>query len=119
MKYQRGDVVPIKVIGEGPIKVDGSTAHVERDCGNVLLVYVNLVSKYAELIATGHDQQTGPLLFLVANEHTLDIDHSKPFDAMTTIEFPEHKGWRIFSVSGPARYTLCVTLIKPDMKNES
>lgn len=110
--YQRCDNLPIRIISQGAVRV--SHAYVERDYGDALLIYVDLNSKYAEVAFTGYGEDCGPQLSLIANEHTLHLDESKPLDDPTTIEFCEQKGWRIFSVDGPNRYTMNVTLVSPE-----
>ena len=112
VRRQRGDAVPMLVTTQGAVRVNGAT--VERDYGDCLLVNVDLHSKYAELFAilTGDDE--GPSVFLSAGERTLHLDETQPRGQDTTIEFHEHKGWRVFASSGPGRYTLALVLVAPD-----
>lgn len=112
VRRQRGDAVPMLVTTQGAVRVNGAT--VERDYGDCLLVNVDLHSKYAELFAvlTGDDE--GPSVFLSAGERTLHLDETQPRGQDTTIEFYEHKGWRVFASSGPGRYTLALVLVAPD-----
>lgn len=108
----RGDMVPMVVTTQGAVRVNCAT--VERDYGDCLLLNVDLHSKYAEMSATMSGDGQGPSVFLSADERTLHLDETQPRGQDTTIEFPEHKGWRVFASSGPGRYTLTLVLVAPD-----
>ena len=111
VRRQRGDAVPM-LVTQGAVRVNG--ARVERDYGDCLLVYVDLHSKYAELFTILTSDEEGPSVFLSAGEETLHLDETQLRGQDTTIEFYEHKGWRVFASSGPVRYTLSLVLVAPD-----
>jgi hypothetical protein len=112
VRRQRGDAMPMRITVDGAVRVNG--ALVERDYGDCVLVEVDLHSKYCEMGGTTSGGNGGPSVWLMASQHSLHLDDSKPRDAMTEIEFYEHVGWSVFSAYGPARYTMMLTLISPD-----
>lgn len=112
VRRQRGDAVPMLVTTQGAVRV--SCATVERDYGDCLLLHVDLHSKYAEMTATMSGDEEGPSVFLSATADTLHLDETQPHGQDTTIEFHEHKGWRVFAACGPGRYTLALVLVAPD-----
>ena len=111
MKKLKGDLVPI-VITQGAIRV--SEAIVERDYGDCLLVIVNLHSKYAIFHTESYGKDHGPIIYLGASINSLNLDENFDIDHMTSIEFNDLKGWRVFSISEPCRYSLMITLIKDE-----
>lgn len=111
VRHQRGDAVPMLVTTQGAVRVNRAT--VERDYGDCLLVHVDLHSKYAEMTDTTSGDNEGPSVFFCATADTLHLDETQPRGQDTTIEFHEHKGWRVFASSGPGRYTLALVLVAP------
>lgn len=114
-KKRRGDPVELRIVDQGAVRVNAAT--IERDCGSVVLVYVDLRSKYAEFGCVMHSSEDGPRIVLEASEHTLHLDEAKPRDAHTMIEFAEYPGWRVFATDVPSRYTMGVTLVAPENGN--
>lgn len=113
-KLNRGVIFPIN-IAPGIIRVNNAV--VERDYGDCILLCVDLRSKYAELQCISSFNSGFPCVFLSANRDTLYIDDNK--DQATVIEFTGLTGWTIWSVSGPYRYSVYVTLIAPDELDNS
>jgi hypothetical protein len=111
MTKNRGDIVEMRVLVQGAIRVN--CACVERDYGDCLLLYVDLHSKYAKVDCVGSSDESGPVVYISADENTIHLDDSKPRNLATEIEFHELKGWRVFGTDGPGRYTLAVTLVAP------
>lgn len=76
----------------------------------VRLVEIDMQSKYCEVMATGGGPN-GPSVFLIAGTDSLHLDETKPRDAYTAIEFPEYKGWDIWTAE-ISRYSLRLVLTK-------
>ncbi len=116
-KKQRGDPVALRIVEQGAVRVNA--AAIERDCGSVVLVYVDLHSKYAEFGCVMHSDKDGPRIVLEASELTRHLDDTRPRESHTMIEFAEYPGWQVFATEGPARYTMGVTLVAPDASSQS
>lgn len=108
--HRTGDVLPIE-IKAGAVRV--SHAYVHMAAESILLVYIDMHSKRADLIGTFTAGDSTPGVMLGADEHTLHLDETKDREALTDVGFPTLKGWRIFCASA-ARYTVSVTLYKED-----
>lgn len=104
--------MPMRVTLQGAVEVN--FAVVKRDYGDCLLAYVDLHSKHAILDCVGSSDVDGPILYLVADENTQNIDEKKPRDSVTVIEFHEHKRWRVFCAN-ISRYTISITLVAPEI----
>lgn len=113
-KYKYGDIVPVNVAVQGGVRVN--TAVAVLDCGNCLLLRVDLHSKYARLLSVGSGEEEGPSVYLAADKNTLNLDETKPRDAVTLIEFPEFEGWSVFAANEPGRYTMALVLLEPSIE---
>lgn len=107
--------VAIRITEQGCVRVNA--AHIHRTGNGIVAVYVDLHSKRAMLCYTGSGDDEPPSITLKADENTLHLDESKPRESMTTFDFPEYPGWRVFAADVPGRYTLAVCLVAPDTPN--
>jgi hypothetical protein len=107
--------VAIRVTEQGAVRVNA--AHLHRAGDGFAAVYVDLHSKRVELAGTGNGDDEAPSVTLEVNEHTLQLDETQPRDRVTTFEFPEYIGWRVFATEVTGRYTLAVCLIAPQSPN--
>lgn len=82
-----------------------------RKEGDVVLLLVDLKSKYCETMGTVFDNNEGPGIMIAANERSLYLDETKDIEEDTTIMFPGCKDYEVFA-SGIGRYTLVVCLVK-------
>lgn len=100
--------VAIEIIHQGCIKVNGG--YIKEDSSNIVCLYVNLVTKYAEIGATAnYDGRVD--IFLSPTEQSIHLLEGKEEFDWTVISFPEYKGWKLFAAD-IYRYTLAVCLVK-------
>lgn len=104
--------MPMRVVTQGAVRVGSAT--VARDYGDCLLVYVDMISKHAQVEYTNWGADEGPSVSLVADAATLNVYDQVMREKATCIEFQTLKGWQVFSATGPDRYTMTLTLIAPD-----
>jgi hypothetical protein len=81
---------------------------------NIVLIYVDLQSKYCIIDALGSDYDNGPCIYIGINSGSLYLN-TKLKKCCTLIYFPEFKGWDIFSAN-INKYTIAVTLLKNNSK---
>ena len=99
----------MRVLTQGSVRVNA--AEVAHDFGACVLVSVDLLSKYADVDSTSTGKGCAPTVYLAASANTTDLDKSKDIDSLTEIAFHEHKGWDIFCVGNPTRYTMTLALV--------
>ena len=108
---EEGSDVPITIAHQGAVRVNAASAFMASE--NIMLVYVDLHSKRAEVMASGNgNDRFPPSIMFCANENTLHLDEAKPREDLTEIWFPTLIGWKIFSVDGPGRYTVSVAFYR-------
>lgn len=109
----RGDVM--KEYGKANLKItkgkiivnDGIIISKSED---IILVSIDLKSKYAKISSTGSDNDI-PTISLEADEDTLYIDENSSYD--TEIYFPDFAGYDIWACL-LGRYTLNICFYKGD-----
>jgi hypothetical protein len=83
-------------------------AVVYKKSRNIVCLYVDMVSKYCELVGTGGG--SFPCVVVEKTDSTSRFDEIHP-DEDTQIEFIDYPGWTVFAAS-VSKYTIAVTLIK-------
>lgn len=79
---------------------------------DLMILEVDLHSKYCEVGATmSGDETHGPGIAISATRHSLHLSEEHKKKEPTFIEFPEFKGWNVWSAT-IARYTLAVSLYR-------
>jgi len=101
--------VNMQIVQQGAVRVH--CACIEREAPGIVCMYIDLDSKRAELLMTSSGPGEAIEIYFIANEDTLYLDESKLRDTPTIIAFPDYKGWKIFCVEGPGRYTASLVLI--------
>ena len=103
--------VALHIIEQGAVRV--SAAYVYREAPGIVCIYVDLHSKWVEVMATGSGDSL-PLICLA------DLDETRPRNSLTILELPDYEGWELFACAGPSpRYTLAVVLVRPDAKDDA
>lgn len=102
----------MSVTNNGAVLVN--SASIFRQADGIVLIDVDLRSKYAECSSVGYGTGSAPTVFLSANKDTLHVDTNEHRDSMTVVEFPMFYGWQIYAADGPSRYTLRVVLVKEE-----
>ncbi len=98
-------IIPVKIkVTRGRVIVNSACVH--KRSRNIMLVEIDLKSKYAQVYGYGDF-----CVALSADEHTLHVDKRKNPESLTSIEFPEFKDWSIY-LSSVGRYTLSLCLVK-------
>ena len=97
---------------QGAVRANEATIYAESEC--IACVDVDLHTKYAETFATSSGHDGAQEVILMANERSIDLHQDNPRNSLTHVEFPEFKGWTLYSVSGPARYTLRVVFVREE-----
>ena len=88
-------------------------AHLLTESPDCALVEIDLATKYCTNF--GHTIDAGipgVVIGLTDRSHDPDAGNSRNVEGPTVVEFPEYRGWRVFSSSGGV-YTFSVTLYKP------
>ena len=101
-------VTAVTVVSAGRVVVN-KTAAIFKKSKNIVLLYVDMATKYAE--ASCYVSSDYPGVMLTATTHTLHVDKTKPDDADTYIEFRMYPGWDVFATN-IGRYTMAVCLVK-------
>lgn len=102
------NTIEIKV-KEGAVRVNA--AFYKKKTEDIVLGYLDLHSKYAEILDAGTNEGDEPRIMLIAEEYTTNIDESK-VGVATVVSLPGYVGWDFFMVQDPARYTLLFVLLK-------
>lgn len=83
-----------------------------RGNDEVVTFFVDLDSKYCEVIATGGNlDDEGPIIHIGETERSLHLGPPDNPDCGTAIQFPEFHGWDVHAAD-LSRYTLAVALTK-------
>lgn len=109
---KRGDEVVIQILKHGRVRVNCAT--IDRDCGDMVVIFVDLHSKRAKS-GGSYDIAGVPGIDFYSDENTLHVDelaHSN----YTTILFPEYIGWNVYTLENPAKYTAKVVLAKNEIE---
>lgn len=105
--------VQLRVKQHGAVRVNAASLH--REALGIVCIYVDLHSKRVESPMVGGGDGEPPTLYFTPGDHALHLDETKPRDRLTVVEFPEYVGWHVFACDGPARYTLGVVLVAPEV----
>lgn len=96
-----------------------SSAYIWRKSDDIVCVYVDMRSKYAEAICVcdsgpsgPKSNISGPTITLAAGDSTMHLNDKCSREELTELTFMDYVGWEIFCVSGPNRYTMSVVFIK-------
>jgi hypothetical protein len=82
----------------------------------VICAYIDLDSKRLEdLMPTANPESNCPGLSFWAGKGSLHLQDGLPVSAPTYLEFPELKGWEVFTCSLSGRYTASVVLINKNV----
>jgi hypothetical protein len=109
-----GDIIPLRVITQGAVRTNA--ACIVRAYEDCVLLAVDLHSKRAVLsmcCGACHDEDW-PELWFAADENTLHLHESIPRNVETRVAIEAFRGWHIFGASEVGKYTMTLTLIKPD-----
>lgn len=105
-----GDTIPI-TIRKGKVKID--YAYVYKSAPNILLIVIEMASKYAKLAGQSYecdgDHYGIPGVYLTTDEDTLYIDKRYKYD--TEVQFPTLDGWSIWSADA-SKYSCYITLYR-------
>ena len=104
---------PIEIVAQGRPILSHAYGYLVRGNDEVVTFYVDLDSKYCEVIGSGgNTDEEGPMIFLDATEHSLHLGPASDPDCGTAIQFPEFPGWHVHAAE-LSKYTLAVALTKP------
>lgn len=97
-----------KVIHQGAMVINHG--YIYEHSENICAIAIDMKSKRGEVIGDGMDNGI-PSVIIGANEESLKLHKTKPKDSMTEIEFPNHKGFTVWSAQ-ISKYTIRVCLVK-------
>jgi hypothetical protein len=95
-------------VAEGPVRVSGAWVHKAAD--DIMLVVLELESKYAEVLLAGVNEGGAPTVTLAANSRTMNTNFSADPDGFTEVTFSDLAGWHPWAVDGPWRYSVMIAM---------
>lgn len=111
-KPQRTRIFPLRIT-PGEIIVSREPPYYAHSMGwgkYAIVLAVDLVSKYGEVLCCSHGEGIAPAVFLSASERTLHIDEAHKGHS-TKVEFTTLKGW-VPMAANIGRYTLTVAFVR-------
>jgi hypothetical protein len=103
--------IKTKIIRGGVRVNEAAGAVIERSSPDIKCVYIDLHTKYAEVVAVGGGA-SGPSVLLGATKRSLHCARGKKRDEWTEIKFPDlDENWDVFATD-IGRYSLSVCLIR-------
>lgn len=109
MKFENKQPIILRVDLQGAPVVND--AHVFKGGDEVVLVYVDLKSKYCTIGMGCYGTDRSPGLYINSDENCTNLNKGEGVESFTKITFPEFIGWDIFA-DAISKYTISICFVK-------
>lgn len=106
--------IEIEIEKQGGVIAD--YAYWRKKSDEIVLGYLILKTKHAELVNAEVNEEGVPILYFSVGSHTKYFNEGNK-NQFTVISFPEYKGWDFFIMDGPYKYYFSFSLVKSDEPN--
>lgn len=106
--------IEIEIKEQGGVIMDH--AYWIKKSDEIVLGYLVLKTKHAELVNAEVNEEGFPVLYFSVGSHTKYFNEGNK-NSFTVVSFPEYKGWEFFMLDGPYKYYFSFDLVKSDEPN--